>query len=365
MTDAPSSPLGREAREELRDDPPAAAPYLPHGAVVDPGFVPAHGLQNPHLQTLWAAYRRPVPEVPFTLELFPTADGDLVRVARTGNEGRDGRPLVLLLHGLNGSHRSRYIRGMAGALLAAGCEPCVLEFRGVDGGPMRTARPYHAGWTEDLAGTVARLRRAAPERTLAAIGYSLGANVLLRWLAECGSDAPLAWAGAVSVPFDLAACAHALHRGHGRPYEAVLLRELRRVAARRVELHGHPTLTAHDVLRCRSFYEFDDRYLAPLFGFRGAEDYYERASSRPILGALRVPTLLVLSEDDPIVPASALPEANELAPDTVFYRTRAGGHVGFIEDGDHGRRCWSERVLVDALARRLPSGRDGSNQPGP
>ncbi len=311
-----------------------------HGTVVDPGFVPARGLASPHLQTLWAAYRRPVADSPVAFDLFPTADGDLLRVARLGDVPRDdGRPIVLLLHGLTGSHRSRYIRGMAGGLLAAGYEPRVVEFRGVEGGPMRTARSYHAGFTEDLAHYVAHLKRTEPARPLAAVGFSLGGNVLLRWLAEAGSDATLAWAGTVSVPFDLAVCARALHQGGGKPYGAVLLRELRRHTAERVRRHGHPTLTAHDVLRCRSFVEFDDRYVAPLFGFRSAEDYYERCSSGRILGSLPGPTLLVQSEDDPLVPASVLPRAEILARSTVLYRTRAGGHVGFIEDGDHGRHC--------------------------
>jgi predicted alpha/beta-fold hydrolase len=368
MNDASVSALvgtdRKEGEQSARDEPgPERAPR-PHGVVVDPGFVPARGLANPHLQTLWAAYRRPVGEIPYSFEFFPTADGDLVRVARTAGGDRDGRPLVLLLHGLNGSHRSRYIHGMTAAFLNAGFETRVLEFRGVADGPQRTARSYHAGFTEDLALYVARLRRAAPERPLAAVGSSLGGNVLLRWLAETGRDAPLVWAGAVSVPFDLAACAEAFHRGSGRAYEKVLLRELRRNAARRVRRFGHPTLSAEDVLGCRSFLEFDDRYVAPLFGFRDARDYYERCSSGRVLDAIRVPTLLIQSEDDPLVPAEALPRAVDLAPDTTFYRTRAGGHVGFIEDGEHGRSCWSERVLVDALARRLHAGRDGSGKAG-
>ena len=345
-----------DATPAARDDRDGAA-RASCGAVLDPGFVPARGLASPHLQTLWAAYRRPVPQPACTLEVFPTADGDVARVARWTPLAGEGRPLVLLLHGLNGSHRSRYMRGMAATLIAAGYEIHALEFRGVDGGPMRGPRSYHAGFTEDLASYVRHLHRAAPARALAAIGFSLGGNVLLRWLAETGEDAPLAWAAAVSVPYDLAACARTLHRGRGRAYEAVLLRELCRNTARRVRRYGHPRLSAHGVLRCRSIVEFDDLYVAPLFGFRDAEDYYERMSSGRILKDIEVPTLLVQSEDDPLVPASILPGAEDLAPDTVLLRARAGGHVGFIEDGDRGRRSWCEGVILDALSRHVPVGR--------
>ena len=148
-----------DATPAARDDRDGAA-RASCGAVLDPGFVPARGLASPHLQTLWAAYRRPVPQPACTLEVFPTADGDVTRVARWTPLAGEGRPLVLLLHGLNGSHRSRYMRGMAATLIAAGYEVHALEFRGVDGGPMRGPRSYHAGFTEDLTSYVQHLRRA-------------------------------------------------------------------------------------------------------------------------------------------------------------------------------------------------------------
>lgn len=330
------------------------APSPAHGRIVEPDFVPARGLANAHLQTVWAAYRRPVPDLPLAVETVAMPDGDLVRVARPRSAPGPQAPPVLLLHGLNGSRRSRYIRGMMAALLAGGYEPIVLEFRGVDRGPVRTPRSYHAGFTEDLDVLARRFAHEVPGRPMAAVGFSLGGNVLLQWLAERGGDAPVRWAAAVSVPFDLAAAGRALDRGAGRVYRTVLLGELRRTAARRAARCGHPSLAPDDILHLRSFYEFDDRYIAPLFGFRNAADYYARSSSGPRLGRIRVPVLLVSAEDDPLVPAATLPRATDLAPETVFFRTRRGGHVGFIEDGPTGRRAWSERAILRELGRHIP-----------
>lgn len=331
------------------------APCL-QGTVKETEFVPARGLEGPHRQTLWAAYRRPVPSLPLQVETFPTRDGDLVRLAWPRDAHPIPHPLVFLLHGLNGSRRSRYIRGMIHALHQAGYVPFVIEFRGVDRGPMRTRRSYHAAFTDDLDLLVRHFLEQPAARPLAAIGFSLGGSVLLNWLANCSMLAPLRWAAAVSVPYDIAACSHALDHGNGRLYRSVLLRELRRTAARRARAYGHPTLTAREILGIKSFRDFDHRYVAPLFGYRDADDYYARASCRHRLRGILVPTTLIAADDDPLIPPETLPTAEDLASRMVLLRTRHGGHVGFIEDDEEGRRrrAWTERILLEELERRMP-----------
>lgn len=284
-------------------------------------------------------------------ERLELPDGDFMDLDWTASHG-DG-PTVVILHGLEGSSDSKYALGMLRAVEARGWRAVVVHFRGCSGEPNRLPRSYHSGETGDLAHVIVTLRAREPTTPLAVVGYSLGGNVLLKWLGEVRDRAPIHGAVAVSVPFLLADCAARMERGFSRVYQWELMRRLKRsveAKRRRVAL----PLRIADLSALRTFREFDEHVTAPLHGFAGADDYYARSSSRQYLRHIAVPTLIVHSRDDPFMSEAAIPAANELSPAINFELHDRGGHVGFVSGAWPWRaRYWLEQRIPDFLRLHL------------
>ncbi len=269
--------------------------------------------------------------------------------------GSDSGPLVVVLHGLEGSFSSPYARRVMHAVASYGWGACLMQFRGCSGVPNRLARCYHSGDTGDLDFLVTTLRIRWPDRALCVVGYSMGGNVLLKWLGEHGGAAPVHAAVAVSVPFELSAAAQRLNEGFSRVYQAHLLASLRMSLDRKFGTHDLP-FSRRELAQVRTFHEYDDCVTAPLHGFSGANDYYARASSRQFIPAIRVPALILHARDDPFLPEWAIPEASE-CPSAVSLEVPArGGHVGFITDPLPGLiHPWlEERILAFLGSVRMP-----------
>jgi predicted alpha/beta-fold hydrolase len=320
-------------------------------------FRPAWWLPGAHLQTLGARWLRSRLSVPTRRERLELPDGDFVDLdLADGTSGRPGSgPLVLVLHGMEGSARSGYALELYRLLGASGVAAVGLNFRSCGGEPNRLPRFYHSGETGDLRTVLAWLSDRHPGRPLGAIGVSLGGNVLLKHLGEAGSPGAtrVVAAATISVPFDLAAGAEHLRRPAGRLYSAHLLRKLRgKVRAKRANLPG---IDLAQALAARGFREFDDAVTAPLHGFADAEDYYRRSSSASFLEHVRVPTLLVQAADDPFLPPERLPRrAVESNPYLVSAFTDRGGHVGFVEGRSPLRPSfWAERQAVRFVVAHL------------
>ncbi|AOU97853.1 alpha/beta hydrolase [Acidihalobacter yilgarnensis] len=314
----------------------------------DKRFHPAWWLPGAHLQTLWPFVFARSHRLNLRRERFELSDGDFIDLDWSPSSAG---PLVLILHGLEGSSDSAYIRRLVPVLQTSGFEIIIMHFRGCSGEPNRLARAYHAGDTQDVAAVVARLQAHAPERAIGAIGFSLGGNVLLKWLGETGAVNPLAAAAAISVPFDLHAAADRLERGFSRIYQSYLLRPLRKGQLRKLHLTGiAPPITCNALLHLRTLRDFDDRITAPLHGFENVDDYYTRASCRPWLRHIVTPTLIVQARNDPFLLASGIPSHDELSPSIRLELMRSGGHVGFISGPIPGlRRPWLERHLSEWL----------------
>ena len=340
---------GRHGDSRARHEP---ADTPAHGRIVTSSFRPAWWLPGPHLQTLWPNVVRRRPRPALRRERLELPDGDFLDLDWT--PGTSG-PLVLVLHGLEGSVHSHYAAGILQTLHGRGLRAVLMHFRGCSGEPNRLPRGYHSGETGDIAHVVGVLQRRYPETPLAGLGYSLGGNVLLKWLGETGDDNPLRTAVAVSVPFRLDRAADRLEHGASRLYQAHLLRSLRR-SIRRKFAGGEldPPLALDELRHLRTFRAFDDAVTAPLHGFADADDYYTRASSRPFLRRIRVPTLLLQAADDPFLTPDALPEESELAPAVTLELSARGGHVGFVAGRWPGRaRYWPEERIgehFEALA---------------
>lgn len=314
-------------------------------------FKPAWWLPGPHAQTLWAALCRRPPRPPVRRERLELPDGDFLDLDWAGPVGR---PLVMILHGLEGSSDSAYARGLLWAVMAHGWCGVVLHFRGCSGEPNRRAASYNAGHTADLDHVIRDWRRREPATPLACVGYSLGGNVLLKWLGEQGEAAPVQAAVAVSVPFLLSGAAERLQQGFSRLYQAYLLHHLRASYRAKASLAAQLPLSLAEMGCLRDFYRFDDRVTAPLHGYRGVHDYYQHASCRPYLRAIRVPTLLIQALDDPFLLPTVVPAADELAAGTVLELSRYGGHVGFVSGRLPGQAVyWLEQRIPGFLQHHL------------
>lgn len=289
-------------------------------------FRPAWWLPGPHLQTLYPTLFRHRAQQVLTRERLELPDGDFIDLDWAG----DGNgPIVLVLHGLEGSLQSHYTGGILKALTANGYRAVLMYFRGCSDEPNRLPRSYHSGETGDLTTVIQHIRQRHPSAPLAAIGYSLGGNVLLKWLGETGNNCPLVTAVAVSVPFDLDQAAMRLEQGLSRIYQRHLLQKLSRSITAKAARH-RPPIPLQQLPSLKTFRQFDDVITAPLHGFRDVDDYYNRSSSKQFLQYITVPTLVIHSRDDPFLPTAAIPAGNDLAPNVTLELTMAGGHVGFI-----------------------------------
>ncbi len=319
-------------------------------------FKPAWWLSNNHLQTIYPALLRKAPNPPdYRRERLTTPDHDFVDIDYCG---MGSQPLIILIHGLTGSSQSGYIKGLQSALRKQGFRSAALNFRGCSGQSNNRARCYHSGETEDIQFLYQTLRQREPDTPLAAVGFSLGGNVLLKWLGEQGDQLELFAAVAVSVPLLLGVCATRLDNGFSKLYRVNLLNELKtymHVKLQHLESIGYSQEAMKirelgDLSAINSFWQYDDRVVAKLHGFNDVHDYYRRSSSRQYLKSITVPTLLIQAVDDPFMTKEVLPDPNEISACVQLEFTRHGGHVGFISGSTPFRpQYWLEQRIPEFL----------------
>lgn len=319
-------------------------------------FEAAWWARGRHLQTAWGRLiRRPV-DVETVRVRWTTPDGDFLDLDLT--EGLPSSPQLLAIHGLEGSSRRKYVRGLLALATRRGWRGVALNFRSCSGELNRTPRLYHAGDTEDLDWVINRLLKRDPSAPVLPVGVSLGGNVLLKWLGEQGSGAPdeVRAAVAISTPFDLRASAAMMSRGLGRLYSRHFLRTLKKKALQKAR-DNPELLDMKAVRRARNWRQYDEAVTAPLHGFASAEDYWQRSSSLRFLERVRRPTLLINAKDDPFFPADSLPRS--VVEDSSWLTaefTERGGHAGFVSGSLLGRTAyWAEERAVTFLSGFVPS----------
>lgn len=322
-------------------------------------FKPAWWLKNAHLQTVYPALLRKSAPVNTSRERLTTPDQDFLDIDYCGD---GGQALVILLHGLTGSSSSLYISGLQSALSTHGFRSAALNFRGCSGESNNTSRCYHSGETGDIDFLYQTLRNRHPTLPIAVVGFSLGGNVLLKWLGEQAGKLDLFAATAVSVPLLLDKCATRLDQGFSRIYRNSLLVELKQYLH---DKHSHLLETGNDAEAAKlsalgslsgitSFWQYDDSVVARLYGFNSAADYYNRSSSRPFLQAIKVPTLVIQADDDPFMTPDVLPHTGELSDTVELEITSGGGHVGFISGNTPFKPdYWLEHRIPAFLALHL------------
>ena len=330
--------------DRLAQDTWAQSPFL------QPWWLP-----GAHAQTLAGKLLRPKPQLGVTVERIDTPDDDFLDLAWIPETDSAG-PVVLVLHGLEGHTRRGYVIEMFQALSRQGLRSVGLNFRGCSGEMNRAPRFYHSGETEDVALVVELLRNRFPGRPIMAVGFSLGGNILLKFLGEQADRGsfPISAAVAISVPYDLSAGATALEHGvmahvYTRSFVKSLMGKVRAKQALLENLLDLSTVSERATMRA-----FDDAVTAPLHGFAGADDYYRQCSSNQFVARIRTPTLLLHSLNDPFLPSSAVPRATIADnPDLTLVMTNTGGHVGFVEGAlPWGASFWAEREAAAFLRHR-------------
>lgn len=316
--------------------------------VIQCAFKPAWWLRGAHAQTIWSSIIRLKPGLDIEWQRVELADGDFIDLAWSGPE--EGRT-VLILHGLEGSVNSRYAGGIMRELRRRGYRACLMHFRGCSNQPNRLPQSYHSGQTEDPQRILEFLREQMDIEVYAAIGFSLGGNVLLKWLGEQGAAMPLQKAAVMSVPFRLEQAAQRMGQGFSRFYQRHLIGKMRQ--RYKDKFAGISSPLDIDINTLDTFWQFDDQVTAPLHGFKGVNDYYTRASSRQFIPQIRVPVLILHASDDPFMYPYTPPGPEEL-PDNVWLELADhGGHVGFISGVIPGlANYWGERRLVEWIDNR-------------
>jgi len=316
-------------------------------------FKAAWWFRNPHFQTIWPALFRYIPQPDYQRQRIELRDGDFIDIDWCGNNLYD-RPVVILLHGLEGSSGSQYIRGLAVLLSKLGWRAAAINFRGCSGEANRLARSYHSGATADLDEIVDFISQHQPETPLHAVGFSLGGNLLLKWCAEKGNSCPLHSAVAVSVPYDLSIASQTLDgkTGIASIYRMRLLQSLKNKALQKVR-QGLIELDEPVIDDICSLAEFDQRLTAPLHGYESADDYYSRASCSPHLGKLTIPTLLIHATDDPFMDSHGIPHETNLSDSTQLELSPHGGHVGFFKPSFSDSSYWLEKRITKYLESNM------------
>ena len=315
------------------------------------GYRAPRWLAGGHAQTIWP-FRLPRASVALRRECVDTPDGDFWDFDWLDSGTLPDAPLVVLFHGLEGGSTSHYARALLALLGARGWNGVVPHFRGCGGTPNRLPRAYHSGDHAEVGAMLASIRSRVPAATtLYAVGVSLGGSALLNWLGRAGDDAArtITAAAAVCAPIDLVAAGMAIDRGVNRIYAKHFLTTLRpkslAIAARFPGL-----LDASRIRRVRTMWEFDDAVTAPLHGFAGTHDYWTRASSKPWLRSIGVPTLVLNARNDPFIPASSLPAASEVSRAVMLEQPHAGGHAGFASGPFPGHVDWLPGRLLHYFA---------------
>jgi uncharacterized protein len=291
-----------------------------------PDFKPPWWLRNPHVQSLYANIAPKNPHIVLRWEELSLPDGDFIDLAWSGPADA---PLVILLHGVEGSVFSHYIQATITSFITNGMQILTMHYRACSGRMNRLPHFYDGGDTKgDFRFLMDTLQQRFPDLPLFAMGFSIGGNILLRYLAH-NHNTSLRAAVAVSVPFELGKSSDFL----APFYQKVLLRSLKKKIQLKMKSGVNFIIDKDRLKDIASIREFDALVTAPMFRYPSIEKYYELSSCRSYLKHIHCPNMIFHAWDDPFVPRNSVPEQKELSPSTVFQISEKGGHMGFLKGG--------------------------------
>jgi len=307
--------------------------------IITSEFKPAWWLKNPHLQTIWGTKFKQKTEIELIPQRIELDDGDFIDILKTPEI--NNKLIVLILHGLEGCVDSHYVKPLIKHLDENGFGVYFMHFRGCSGELNRLLRGYSSNDSADLQACINTIKDDHQRNPFAVIGFSLGGSVALKWLGENAENADTTVGIAISVPFKLRDTAIKLEKGPARIYQHHLVGLCQQKYQMKEEVL-ESSLNVN-IKELNTFYLFDDNITAPLHGFKSAEDYYEKCSSRQFLKAIRKPTLILHAKDDPFMWDHTAPEEHELSKEVHLELTDQGGHVGFIS----GKYPWKTEYWLD------------------
>ncbi|OSI08767.1 putative hydrolase [Neisseria animaloris] len=294
-------------------------------------------LRSGNLETLYAKTLQSPPPA-YRRELLPDSTGQTLVAYDFIDSPRTDAPLVVLFHGLEGSSRSHYAVALMQVVLEKGWNGVVAHFRSCGGVPNTAPVFYHSGDTAEIKFMLDTLAARYPH--IYAVGVSLGGNVLAKYLGEQGGCAVPKAAAVVSAPVDLAAAGARFDSGITRLlYTRYFLGSL----LPKARANGFHT---DKLQQCKTLGDFDDFFTAPLHGFADRYDYYRRASCKPLLPEIRIPTLLLNAVNDPFLPSEALPDHTEVSQYVTLLQPPYGGHVGFVSGSGKGHLNWLPQTVL-------------------
>jgi len=314
-------------------------------------FEPLALLRNPHAMTLAAAFWPRRFRLPQTEDRLFQVDAESRLLARCHwqPEKRPDAPVLVIVHGLEGSSDSNYVVGVAEKAFAAGFHVLRLNQRNCGGTEALTPTLYNSGMSGDYRAVFEELSDADGFQQIFFAGYSMGGNLVTKMAGEYGPAPPGALKGvcAVCPAIDLAACADALERRDNFFYQRHFVTGLMARYGRKAKLFPE-RYSQNGFGRIRTVREFDDEITAPQFGYRDAQAYYEAVGAKKLVSLVRVPMLMITAQDDPFVPYSSFLRAKITEnPAIRFVTPQHGGHCGFISKYGGAERFWAEHRIVD------------------
>jgi predicted alpha/beta-fold hydrolase len=329
-----------------------------------PPFEPHPLLRNRHAQTLAGTYlpatRYPNLSVHHRVAL---SDGDAIMLHDdTPDKWSPGGRVVLMIHGLAGSHASPYMSRAAGRLNEAGVRTFRMDMRGCGAGAGMASRPYHAGRSDDALSALHLIQKFCPDSPVTLVGFSLSGNIVLKLLGEAPDSIPENVVNALAVcpAIDLGRCVRSLVGPMQRTYDRYFVREL--CGQIRANCRLRPELAPIDGSRqMKSMFDFDDQYTGPVCGFGSADNYYAASSATPHIERIRIPTLILAAKDDPLVPVACFDGLRRPA-NVLLHLTARGGHLGYIGKRGIDPDCrWMDWRIVDWVRANLTLQDDAAN----
>ena len=308
-------------------------------------YTPPFLFGNGHIQTIFPVLFRKINSVSYKRERIKTFDKDFIDLDwSTHNNNR----LAIISHGLEGNTQRAYIKGMVKALNNNKWDALAWNYRSCSGEPNHLLKSYHNGVTDDLSWVIKHARQKHPYKEIALIGFSLGGNLTLLYLGREKPDSIITKAVVFSVPCDLKASAEVLTKPSNKLYMKRFLVMLHEKIKQKMEiLPGLIDDKGYE--KIKNFKEFDDRYTAPIHGFKNAYDYYEKCSSKPFIPDIRVPTLIINAMNDPFLSEKCYP-VKEAGTNKFITLSMpdSGGHVGFVSFNKQNI-YWSEKMAINFL----------------
>lgn len=323
---------------------------MPFKEITD--YRPLRWLRNGHSNTMASfLYRQQIDKPFYQRTRIDTPDGDFLDLdfAKVGSHN-----LVVVLHGLEGSAESGYVKSIVRAIQHKGWDAVAVNMRGCSGEPNKTYGSYHSGKSDDLETVIQYLLSTHNYHKIGIVGFSLGGNITLRYMGEQGSKVPDPVKGgvAISVPCNLGATAVRLSDWDNIIYLKRFLKDLKAKAYEKKVNFPDAPFSLQDIESVKSFRDFDDLYTGPAHGFGNAEGYWNSCSSIYVLDQIERPTLLINAWDDPFLTPECFPrEEAEQNPNFWFHQTKYGGHVGFAHRSvsDH----WHEGHALNFIEERF------------